>query len=610
LRVEGAQTVSTVPARERLPPPDASPSPDPRRAEAQACLREAEALPGVDATSCRWLEEKLASGVFNLVVAGEFKRGKSSVINALLGGALLPTGVVPLTSTVTIIRSARTAAAHVELRDGQRIEIEPAALAEYVTERGNPRNAKGVARVVVDHPSPWLENGVRLVDTPGIGSVYEHNTDETRKYLPQADAVLFVASVEQPVSRAELEFLRDIRSYAGKIFCVLNKTDHLGPEELAESLAFATTAIREALGAAVPVFPISARLALEGKQSHRRETVALSGYGELESALGRFMRTEKTDAWLRSIVSALQRLLAQARFALDLETKVLLDPLERIEASLAVFRQEKDKAERARADYRVLLHADARALLGDRIEPSLEAFKRERHAGMAEWTLHTLDALEDLPSRELDAALQERLIAHVRTAYDGWLAVENAEIARAFDALCARFWTSLEESVDELMRRSSELFGIGFEPIHAESRWTSDSGFYYKFWYEPTSLTLLASSAVLALPRRLARPIIVKRTQALGADLIEVQAGRLRHDLHERLERSVRDAERQMMTQIEATIAGIEAAIEGGLAARRRSSEHAGARGAELAESRRQIAALDARVGALIPPAAQVGSHR
>ncbi|MGH8150993.1 MAG: dynamin family protein [Steroidobacteraceae bacterium] len=602
--------MSTVPVRERPPPRDADPSLDPRRAEAQACLREAEALPGIDATSCRWLEEKLASEVFNLVVAGEFKRGKSSVINALLGEPLLPTGVVPLTSTVTIIRSGRTAAARVELGDGQCIAIEPAALADYVTERGNPHNAKGVERVLVDHPSPWLQNGVRLVDTPGIGSVYEHNTDETRKYLPQADAVLFVASVEQPVSRAELQFLRDIRSYAGKTFCVLNKTDHLGPEELAESLAFATTAVRDALGVAVPVFPISARLALEGKQSHRPETVSRSGYGELESALGRFMRTEKTDAWLRSIASALERLLAQARFALDLEAKVLHDPLERIEASLAVFRQEKNKAERARADYRVLLHADTRALLGDRIEPSLETFKREQQEGVAEWTLRTLGELEGLPSRRLEAALRERLIAHVRAGYDGWLVGQNVEIALAFDALCARFWTSLEESVDELMRRSSELFGIGFEPIHAESRWTSDSGFYYKFWYEPTSLKLLASSAVFALPRRLAQPIIVKRTQALGADLIEIQAGRLRHDLHERLAQSVRDAERQMMAQIEATIAHIETAIEGGLAARRRSSEHAGARGGQLAESRRQIAALDARLGAIISPAAQDGPHR
>ncbi len=593
--------MSTASAHPRESGSTAHSGQSPGRIELEECLREAATLPGVDGATCRWLKEKLSAQVFNLVVAGEFKRGKSTVINALLGEALLPAGVVPLTSVVTVIRSGRTAAVHVELRNGERISIEPEALDEYVTERGNPRNAKSVERVVIDHPSPWLANGIRLVDTPGIGSVYEHNTDETHKYLPQADAVLFVASVDQPVSRAELDFLKDIRAYAGKVFCLLNKTDYLRPEELSESLDFSRAAVSEALGAAVPVFPVSARFALEGKRGSDADALARGGFGSLEEALRRFIANEKADTWLRSIMRGLRRLLSQARLALDLESKVLIEPLERLEGNLGAFRQEKATAERARSDYRVLLEADARRLTEEDIGRKLDAFKCGQQAAASRDIESWFAELKGLSSRKLQAALYDRVIAHIRFAFDEWLAHEEAELLRAFDALCARFWTSLQASVDELMRRSSELFAIDFEGIRADAHWTTESDFYYKFWYEPTSLKLLSSSAVLALPKAFAGPLIVKRIKTTAADLIEVQAGRIRHDLDERMKKSVYEAARQMTSQIESTITGIEAAIARGIAWRQRSVEHAADRGEQLMALRQRIASLDARVARALP---------
>lgn len=576
--------------------PRATTSADMRRAQIESCLRQAASLPGVDAATCSWLSQKLSEQVFNLVAAGQFKRGKSTVINALLGETLLPAGVVPLTSVVTTVLSSPTLSAYATLRNGQKLAIELTALPEYVTERGNPGNAKSVERVVIEHPSPWLADGVRLVDTPGIASVYEHNTDETRKYLPQADAVLFIASVDQPVSRAEIDFLRDIRRHAGKVFCLLNKTDYLRPDELRESLAFSMRAIREALGTSVPVFPVSARLALESKLSGDAGSLARSGFPEFESALRRFMANEKTDAWLCSIGRSLERVLAQTRFALDLESKVLTEPLGHIETNLAIFRQEKEQAERARADYCVLLEADARALLKNGIEPKLEDFKRSRQTDIRATIDGWLMELWELSSRKLQAALEERMIGAIRAAYDDWLAQEDVELSQAFQRLCARFWASLQQSVDELMRRSSELFAVALDRTESEPRWTSDSGFYYKFWYEPTSLRILWTSAVLALPRLVAAPLIAKRTKATAGELIEVQAGRIRHDLEERLKKSVQDAQRQMLRQIDSTVAGIEAAIDNGISTRHRSAAHVTARSAQLEDTRRKLATLSAHL--------------
>jgi hypothetical protein len=409
--------------------------------------------------------------------------------------------------------------------------------------------------------------------------------------------VLFIASVDQPVSRAELDFLRDIRRYAGKIFCLLNKTDYLRPDELNESLAFSVHAVREALGSDdVPVVPVSARLALEAKMGNDAESLSRSGFPTFERALRNFMAQEKTDSWLRSLGRGLERLLTQARFALDLESKALIEPLAHIEANLALFREEKERAERARADYSVLLEADARALLKQDIEPKLEEFKRAQKAEIRAAIDHWVGELRGLPSRKLQGALEERYSAAIRAAYDDWLAQEDIEISHAFQRLCARFWASLQQSVDELMHRSSELFRIGFDRADTEPRWTAESSFYYKFWYEPTSLKILSTSAVLMLPGLIAAPLIAKRASTAAVELIEVQAGGIRHDLDERLKKSVQDAQRQMLRQIDATVAGIEGAIKGGASFRVRSAEQVGTRSAQLESARREIAALLTRL--------------
>jgi len=91
------------------------------------CLDELATLPGADPATCRWLREKLSSALLNLVVVGQFKRGKSTLINALIGRALLPTGVVPLTSFVTLVQYGAHPAASLEFLDGRRCEIAPEA---------------------------------------------------------------------------------------------------------------------------------------------------------------------------------------------------------------------------------------------------------------------------------------------------------------------------------------------------------------------------------------------------------------------------------------------------------------------------------------------------
>src|SRR5208283_2291260 len=120
------------------------------------------------------LAERASVGGYYVACLGQFKRGKSSLLNSLLGRLVLPTGVAPVTSVATVVRFGPQPRARVRFVEGWQ-EISPSALAEYVTEARNPSNKKGALAVEVFDPSPLLAEGMCLVDTPGISSVVVEN---------------------------------------------------------------------------------------------------------------------------------------------------------------------------------------------------------------------------------------------------------------------------------------------------------------------------------------------------------------------------------------------------------------------------------------------------
>ncbi|MDP1610418.1 MAG: dynamin family protein [Sulfuritalea sp.] len=564
--------------------------------ELRASLAEASDLEGMDREACAQLGKKLDEHAFNLVVAGEFKRGKSTVINALLGANLLPTGVVPLTSAVTLLRYGDRPVVMLTFENGQERAVDLDALPEYVTERGNPKNVKGVREVAVSYPAEWLKGGIRLVDTPGIGSVHQHNTNVAYQYLPQADAVIFVASVDQPMSRAELDFLIHIRRYAGKVFCLLNKIDYLSESELAESVAFATGALHDALGVPVPVFPVSARLALEGRTAQSPECLARSRFPAFDAALRQFLLTEGGEVWVKSARRNLLRLLSEIRLASELELRALAAPLAQLETNLHAFAVKKQETLQAKSDFDALLEAEGKKLVREKVEPDLEAFKATLVPRLHALLADCYDELRAQGSAALQQGLEERLIAEVRAAFDAWRAEEDAAVGDAFERLCDRFWQSIQNTVDELMRYSAELFAIPFASVGAEHLWQKRSGFYYKFWQEPPALLMLTDGFVRMLPGALGHPIILRHARRRAADLTDMQSGRLRHDFAERIKKSVHDFRREMLERIEATGASIENAIGKGQALRQQGESAAVARRDALDVVLVRIATLETRL--------------
>ncbi len=177
------------------------------------------------------LKEKIEEQKLYVVITGLFKRGKSTLINSLLEKQILPVSVTPATALITVIEYSENPSAIVHLLNGKKEQIVIDAIDEYVTEEKNPDNKRG-ARYVQLYENAEILKHISLVDTPGLGSAYEHNTQTTLDFIPKIDAAIFILSADIPINTIDLELLEEIQKHVTKIIFVFNKADLLEEVDL------------------------------------------------------------------------------------------------------------------------------------------------------------------------------------------------------------------------------------------------------------------------------------------------------------------------------------------------------------------------------------------
>lgn len=263
--------------------------------------------------NARDLLVRIAENRFQLMVVGRFSRGKSTLMNAILGRDYLPTGIVPLTSVITTVRYGSRERVVLNF-DGSGLnrEVPLSRLPEYVTQKGNPGNAKKLAYAEIQLPVEILRRGLFFVDSPGLGSPIVENTATTERFLPSADAFVLVTSYESPLSEEEDRILRRIRNTNRRLFVVLNKQDTVSTLDRHEAVEFVSERIKQfSLDGARKVFSVSARQALEAKQARDAEQLKESGIQEFEDELWRFLIEEQAQAFLASMFERTMSFLVQ-----------------------------------------------------------------------------------------------------------------------------------------------------------------------------------------------------------------------------------------------------------------------------------------------------------
>ncbi|MGE5235135.1 MAG: dynamin family protein [Acidobacteriota bacterium] len=293
------------------------------------------------AAEAREARAGLAAGRFNVAVMGQFKRGKSTLINALLGRPLLPADVAPLTTAITLVEHGPAEAASVRYDDGREEPIALDDVPRFVSEEENPGNTKGVRVVRIELPLDLLASGMRLVDTPGVGSVFASNAEVTRAFLPRIDVAVVVVGSDPPISGEELALVRTVAPEVGHLFIVLNKSDRVREATRAKAEAFTRQVLREALTNEPQTFiHASARTALlDGSDP---------GITTLGERLERLAEEHGRGLAGASAARAARQIAAHLLHRIELEEKALRTPLAeldgRVESFAAAMRDIEDLA--------------------------------------------------------------------------------------------------------------------------------------------------------------------------------------------------------------------------------------------------------------------------
>jgi GTP-binding protein EngB required for normal cell division len=258
------------------------------------------------------LQSRLAEDRFHLGVVGRFSRGKSTLMNAILGMDRLPTGLLPMTSVITSVSYGSRYRVVLHFEDSILTQEVPLAdLAKYVTEEGNPGNRNRIEVAEVQLPAEILRRGFYFIDTPGFGSARRANTETARSFLTKADALLFVTSFEAAMSSEELAVYCEARGCVPHIFLVVNKMDLVSHEEREQVLQFIRRQTAARTEDDLRLFCVSAREGLSAKLAGRPEALEQSGLTALESSLADFLTTKKSQDFLTLNCNRLATLLEQ-----------------------------------------------------------------------------------------------------------------------------------------------------------------------------------------------------------------------------------------------------------------------------------------------------------
>ena len=241
--------------------------------------------------------ERLIDNHFTVLVAGEAKRGKSTFINALLGRPLLPTDVDVATCQVVRVQHAPTDAFRLRFEDDSSRTIGSDELARHGLQAflnsHDPRPESQLLRwIEVETPAHFLPAGLTLLDTPGLGTLYADHARITERFVPEADAVLFVLHSDSPIGREEIAFLERLLAVTGDIFFVQTTIDRYSRSHWQSIRERNQQILRERLGSRLSdttVWPISSANLLTAAQSGDVDYEQISRYRPLRDALDAFL---------------------------------------------------------------------------------------------------------------------------------------------------------------------------------------------------------------------------------------------------------------------------------------------------------------------------------
>jgi small GTP-binding protein len=357
-----------------------------------------ETLDREQADERRRVDELIATleDLFTIVIVGEFNAGKSSLINALFGAKLRVEGPIPVDDVISILRHGETA------------------------------SQKRVSDFVIEqfYPIDFLRN-ITLVDTPGTNSIVARHQEITEDFIPRADLVLFVTSIDRPLSESERKFLEYIRDWGKKLVFVLNKIDTKSPEEIEQVVEYLKTNTRAIFGFDPVVFPVAAKIALESK---------LGAAQPREWTRSRF---EALEDYMFRVLSEKERIRLKLEAPLDTIDRLATKQFATIESRRQMLASDKQR-------------------IGSMVE-QLNLAQRDLESNFAQFVIRIDNLMMDLERRGVDFLDRYVRIQHVMLLRDSLRFRDEFE-RQVFQGWRGNIDSTIQEAVDWLVKENMKLW--------------------------------------------------------------------------------------------------------------------------------------------------------
>lgn len=538
-----------------------------------------------DATSiaedAHGLLERVREGRFFVACLGQFKRGKSTLINALLGDEVLPSGVAPVTSVVTVVRwGERQARVRIGESEWRNVPVE--ALGDYVSESENPENRKGVRGVEVFCKSAFLARGLCLVDTPGIGSVFAGNTAETNAFVPHIDAAIVVLGGDPPISGDELTLVREVSTRVSDVLFVMNKADRLLDVERQAALDFTRQVLRERVSVTEPeVYEVSALERLRGGGPPRGWPDFTTKLSTLADAGAVGLVERAAERGVASLTERLDHHLREARSA-------LVRPVEDSERRLEALRRCAREADQAANELKFLFDAEQQKL-GKLFDEKRSRFVAET---LPEITRQLDLRLGSSPKRR-GPGVRAFAVSQAQDVTEpvvrAWMDRERPVVEREFAAVTERFVDHANAFLERLKRSGELPADVLPAALGAETGLRARSRYYFASFMTLTTPPLWLWIADWFRTEDGARRAARAAAVAFATRLLEVNANRVVGDFDERITESRRGVEGALRRRLREVVETAEKA-----ARRAKDLHRVGSQAVEI-----ELAALDRRLGKL-----------
>jgi hypothetical protein len=406
---------------------------------------------------------------------------------------------------------------------------------------------------------------VFIIDTPGVGSTFENNTEMTYNYLPRVDAALFLLAVDPPISQSEIAFLADVKDYVEKIFFVQNKIDYMNEEESKESMAFSKEVIEKALDSdLITIYPLSAKLALEAKQSKNKKLLGKSRLPEFDKVLGDFLLKEKGKTILRSALNSTRKLLSDEEFAIQLELRAIATPLEDLEQKIQLFQEKMEVIKQDREDNVYYFQGEIKRLI-DILDRDLDRLKKREIPRLMKELEATGEKCQHKTVSQFVKFMEAALNEGVVRTFDGWIVEEEERLNQEYARISSRFSSRTNEIIDAIVTASMELFDLKLDRFAAEQTISRDSQLYYMVGDPPRFFDLEGAFEFFSqkiLPRNFSQGMVLRDLQKKLPEKIDKNSGRVRWDFLDRINKSFLKFRWELNLTIDATQEGIEKAID------------------------------------------------